>query len=59
MAGGMARRAAAGKLKVVRGSQEEGKQKLFKVNLSKVISGKAKDFVLIEGDIVVVPKSFF
>lgn len=59
MAGGMARRASAGKIKVVRGSQGEGKQKLFKVNLSSVISGKAKDFVLLEGDIVVVPKSFF
>jgi len=57
MAGGLGRR-AKGKVKVVRATH--GMQKrTFEINLSKVIEGKAADFALQEGDIVVVPKSFF
>lgn len=57
MAGGLARRASAGKTKVVHA--KDGERKMVKVDLNGIIDGKDPDMELAEGDIVVVPKSFF
>ena len=58
MAGGLARRASSGKVKIVRSGNGRGQQ-MIHVNLGNIIAGKALDVPLKEGDIVVVPKSFF
>jgi polysaccharide export outer membrane protein len=58
MAGGLARRAAAAKTRVVRAG-DGGKRDILPVNLERVIAGRDADLTLEDGDIVVVPKSFF
>jgi polysaccharide export outer membrane protein len=58
MAGGLSRRSAAGKTKIVRGGVG-GKRVVVPVDLSQVLAGRAADPLLEPGDIVVVPRSFF
>lgn len=59
MAGGMARRAKGSKVRVIRKQSGARRPERIKVNLGRILDGKAPDFALKEGDIVVVPKSFF
>ena len=58
MAGGLAKRASAGKTKIVRRG-ENGRQVTLQIDLDRVLSGKEQDVELTKGDIVVVPQSFF
>ncbi len=57
-AGGFSERASKGRVKVVR-TDEEGKKHTYKFNTKNIQKGKKPDFILQEGDIVVVPQSIF
>ena len=57
-AGGFSSLAATSSVKIVRTSKE-GKQESFVVNAGRIMGGKVKDIELQEGDLVVVPESYF
>lgn len=57
MAGGLTHVASAGKT-VIRHIDANGRETAFAfVNLKKVMSGKAKDLTLMDGDVVIIPSS--
>ena len=58
MAGGLAERAAASKIQILR-ARPDGTQERIKVNLDDIRNGKAPDIPLLANDIVVVPQTFF
>jgi len=57
-AGGLNDRASKGGIQVKR-RNASGEEKVLKVDLGDILSGKDPDFVLQEGDVVVVNESFF
>ena len=57
LAGGLGPRASKG-IRVKRQSAS-GEETIVKVNLGDIMSGKTSDFVLREGDVVIVNQSFF
>ncbi len=57
MAGGLTHVASAGKT-VIRHIDSNGRETAFAfVNLKKILSGKAKDLALMDGDVVIIPSS--
>ncbi len=56
-AGGFTVRAAPSRAKIIR--MENGKEKVIEVNLKKVIDNEAHDVELKDGDVVVIPESYF
>ena len=58
LAGGLSERASKGGIQIRRNNLT-GEDKLLKVDLGDILSGKAPDVVLQEGDVVVVKESFF
>lgn len=57
-AGGFSPIAATGRIKIVRTSKD-GKQESFIVDAGRIMGGGAKDVEVSEGDLIVVPESFF
>lgn len=57
-AGGFSDDASKGSVKVIR-TDEQGKKHTYKFDAKDIQKGKKPDFILLEGDIVVVPKSIF
>jgi polysaccharide export outer membrane protein len=57
-AGGLAEGAKESRILITR-KDKDGKEQKIRVNLKDVISGKRKDVVLQEGDVVFVPESFW
>lgn len=57
-AGGFSERAAKTRVKVIR-QTAEGKKKTMKINVKDIIKGQKEDIILQEGDVVVVPETFF
>ena len=57
-AGGATDRANESRVQVIR-RDDNGAQKIFKVNLKRIKKGKDLDIPLQRNDIVVVPESFF
>jgi polysaccharide export outer membrane protein len=58
LAGGLSERASKGGIQIRRNNLT-GEDKLLKVDLGDILSGKEPDVVLQEGDVVVVKESFF
>jgi len=56
-AGGPTERANLTKVLLKR--TEEGKEKTYKINVKDIINGKATDKALQDGDIIIIPESFF
>ena len=57
-AGGLSDRASKGGVQIKR-RNASGEEKVVKVDLGDILSGKDPDFVLQEGDVIVVKESFF
>jgi polysaccharide export outer membrane protein len=57
-AGGLAEGAKESGILITRKGRD-GKEQKLKVNLKDIIKGKKKDVVLLEGDVVYVPESFW
>lgn len=57
-AGGPTERANLSKVLLKR-TEKQQKEKTYKVNVKDIIKGKAKDIFLKDGDIIVIPESFF
>lgn len=57
-AGGFTSVASTGNIRLIRYSKK-GEEKIFYVNAAKIMDGKAEDIKLEEGDLIVVPESFF
>lgn len=58
LAGGLAERAAAGKVRIVR-AKEDGTQEVINVNLDDLQDGKVPDIEIRPNDIIVVPETIF
>ena len=58
MAGGLGKRAAGGRTRIVRTIENE-KKIIIKMDVSKIIEGKQEDIPLLRDDVVVVPQTFF
>jgi polysaccharide export outer membrane protein len=57
-AGGFSERAAKTRVKIIR-QLASGNKKTIKVNVKDIINGKKEDILLQEGDVIVVPETFF
>ncbi len=57
-AGGLSDRASKGGIQIKR-RDPSGEEKVLKVDLGDILSGKESDFILQEGDVIVVKESFF
>jgi polysaccharide export outer membrane protein len=57
-AGGFSERAAKTRVKIVR-QLASGKKRTIKINVKDIINGKKEDMLLQEGDVIVVPETFF
>jgi polysaccharide export outer membrane protein len=57
-AGGFSERAARTRVKIVR-QLASGKKSTIKINVKDIINGKKEDMLLQEGDVIVVPETFF
>lgn len=58
MAGGLADRAAAGRIYILR-TNSEGRQERTKVNLKEIENGEAEDVPLLPDDVIIVPETVF
>jgi polysaccharide export outer membrane protein len=57
-AGGFSERAAKTRVKIIR-QLASGNKKTIKINVKDIINGKKEDIPLQEGDVIVVPETFF